>query len=265
MKKKYPVSVLVCGAVLAVLTALDQLLWQNPATGFCTVGPYWLRYIVVGAALLAVLLPGCPMKEKSPQFINDKEIRTLRHAMMFCAAVGGAVNLLGFFLGRSDRWALGLGVLQLVSAYWLFTFRDLPAKAPLSVPERSAAFGMVGTVSLYYLTVERFMLHQTGLARVGANMNLFSAIAALLLSVAWLWMLYLPERASAAVLIRRGRAVFLLCTCGEFTRSVCLMAQGALSLSGFLCSLNLALVGLFGLYTAACLQSGETSRGDRKV
>lgn len=257
MEKKYPVPILAGGALLAVFTAADQLLWQDPSTGFCKAGPFWLRYLFVGAVLLAVLLPGRRVGAAPAALVNDGAVRALRLALLFSAAVGGALDLLG---GAHERWTFALGFFQLVSALWLCTSLRHPANAPLAFPQGNALFGMAGTFSLYFLTLQRFVEHQTGLARVNATMNIFSATAALLLSVTVLWMLYVPGKASASALSLRGTAAFLLCTCVEFPRSVCMAIQGVLFLPTFFCSFGLAVAGLFGLYAAAS-QPGKTNSG----
>ena len=46
------------GALLGVGRGLDLALWTDPATGLCTAGPVWWRFLALGAGVLLSLGAG---------------------------------------------------------------------------------------------------------------------------------------------------------------------------------------------------------------
>ena len=261
MSKKFFIPAL--GALLAAFWTADQILWQDRETGFCAVGSAWPRYLLVLLVLAAALLPALRRsREKTVLLKNTPALAALRIGMALCAAAAGTLFLLPAFSSGYDLWKLALGALLLVTAVWLGLRCRLGREESLTRPEANALGGTAAALSLYVLTLERFVAHQTGLARVGATMSIFSAVAALLLAGYWLRLAYLPNEASPRGLYLRGVPAFLLCTCLELPQSLCQARFGLLSPAELLCSLGLALFGLAGLLAA--VQSGSQSRAEAK-
>lgn len=263
MKKKNICVVILVGIILAVLCTVDNLFWQDISTGFCKVGSHWVRYAAVAAAMAVCSFQALSIPADSnacPH--NTTPVVALRLAMLVCAALSGVMNLLNARTIGGEWWLPILGGLELLSAVWLAGRCVLEMGEPLMHIRTGVSGNIVASFSLYLLTLVRFVAHQTGIVRVGVTMSVFSAVAALLLAVSWLRMITLPDNVSGRKHFLYSAAAFLLSTCMELPRTLCLAFLGRCSIAEIACSLGLAAFGVLGVVTSA--QSGETNEGNSK-
>lgn len=255
MRKNWLRLIAVLYLVLGAAYGADRLLLTDAATGF-SVEPYWLRYGIMAAALLALLPLAMAIPGKSPAETPGSGYRWLA-LLAGCgfAACGAAYAL----AGKEVQYKL-LGILQLGSAIWLlavFLRRSVGSTEP---PTQGALPGIAATLSLYMLVPVRFMVHQTGIVRVGPTVQILSALAALVFAVCHLRLVQIPQFSSSRMVCASGMAAFLFCTCLEGSGMLAQWLQQEAEATELLCAAAMACVGLLGLYCAQAQYSGRTKQ-----
>ena len=159
------------------------------------------------------------------------------------AALGGT-KLAGW--AGLDAFGKAGAALYLVSAVWMLLLGRSRFTPEFEAPTRSALMGVAGTLSLYLLTISRFGLAPTGMARVDANFAALAALAALLFTAAQAKVAYVPGGRSGGWVFFTGSAAFLLCTCLAFPGALARFMVGAVGAADLAEAGALALVGLCG-------------------
>ena len=236
--------VLVCVAA-GVVRWLDVINYTDPATGFVTYGPAWARY-AVAAGVLALAALGSLLAPRRPAALCGQSapqglvcwLCAVGFAALAGARLAGWASLAGMALAQT--------VLCLVSAVWFFLLGTSRFTPDFETPTRSALWGVAGTLSLYLLTVCRFGLEPTGMARVGENFEALAALAALLFCTAQAKVAYLPGGRSGGWVFFTGLAAFLFCGCLALPGALAGWFTGQLALADLLEAAAVALVGLVG-------------------
>ena len=242
MKRFAAFLLLLVSALAGAARWLDVVNYTDLDTGFVTWGPAWARYAVAGGVLLLLAL-GALLAPRRPAALCGQS--TAQGVMCFLtgfgfAALGGA-KLAGW--AGLDAFGKAGAVLYLVSAVWMLLLGRSRFTPEFEAPTRSALMGVAGTLSLYLLTISRFGLAPTGMARVDAN---FAALAALLFTAAQAKVAYVPGGRSGGWVFFTGSAAFLLCTCLAFPGALARFMVGAAGAADLAEAGALALVGLCG-------------------
>ena len=231
-----------CLVLLAAIAAgaahwLDLVNFTDLATGFSSYGPLWARYAVAGAVAALCALASL-LAARRPVGLWQRSIAQGLVSLL-CAA-GFAV--LGGIGDHQGLW--------LFTALWMLLLAVARLSARSGLPSSSAVWGVAGTVSLYLLTVVRFIFKPSGIVRVAPTIQVFSALAALLFSTALLKSAYLPRANCGRWLSLTGSLAFFLCTCLELPQTLCLYLVSAADRDELLLSGCLGLLGLLGAVCA---------------
>ena len=248
---------LVCAAAGAVRW-LDVMYYTDLATGFVTWGSYLWRYALAGGVLVLLWLAGWMIPKTSTALKGQS---TTQGMLALLCGVGFAA-LGGVYLAAFDemgRFELALAVLYLVSGVWMLLLGRSRFTPEFEAPTGSALFGVAGTLALYLLTIKRFGLAPTGIARVNTTLEALAALVALLFCTAQLKSAYIPGGKSARWIWLSGMAAFLFCTCLALPSAVWTWLQGQSALRGMVEGVCLALVGLMGAVYALTVSSEERS------
>ena len=188
-----------CLALLA-LRVVDLLFFTDPATGFVTTGPAWLRWAVpMGASVLLWLL-GCLLPRDAVPHATPAQGAALLAAGAFFAVSGltGLADLPQALLAlAAGGWCLCFGVRLLRGSV-----RPLPAAwcLPVLVPE-------------LWALVRQFSVVPASTARLQCTYRVLGGAAALLLLCALFKLLFAPGTPCGRLAFRCGMAALLLCTC----------------------------------------------------
>lgn len=248
---------LVCAAAGAVRW-LDVMYYTDLATGFVTWGSYLWRYALAGGVLVLLWLASWMIPKTSTALKGQS---TAQGMLALLCGVGFAA-LGGVYLAAFDemgRFELALAVLYLVSGVWMLLLGRSRFTPEFEAPTGSALFGVAGTLALYLLTIKRFGLAPTGIARVNTTLEALAALVALLFCTAQLKSAYIPGGKSARWIWLSGMAAFLFCTCLALPSAVWTWLQGQSALRGMVEGVCLALVGLMGAVYALTVSSEERS------
>ncbi len=228
---------------------LDLVNFTDLATGFCTLWPVWYRYACLGLVLALGLLAS-RLAARCPEGL----LRRSRCLGLLCVATGAAYALYtGVKLVRlretEDLATLegAVTVLYLFTALWLLLLGVSRLSGYTGAPSARAWVGVLGTAAFFLLTVHRFSYMPTGIVRVVPTLEVFSALAALLLMQGAVKAFYLPRSGAGRGLFFRGYAAFTLCTCLELPQSLCLYLVGQADRMKLAESAVLGMVGLIGL------------------
>lgn len=243
-----------CLVLLAAIAAgaahwLDLVNFTDLATGFSSYGPLWARYAVAGAVAALCALASL-LAARRPVGLWQRSIAQGLVSLLCAAgfAVLGGIGLLRAV--QQDLTALIQQVLWLFTALWMLLLAVARLSARSGLPSSSAVWGVAGTVSLYLLTVVRFIFKPSGIVRVAPTIQVFSALAALLFSTALLKSAYLPRANCGRWLSLTGSLAFFLCTCLELPQTLCLYLVSAADRDELLLSGCLGLLGLLGAVCA---------------
>lgn len=238
-----------CLALLA-LRVVDLLFFTDPATGFVTAGPAWLRWAVpMGASVLLWLL-GCLLPRDAVPHATPAQGAALLAAGAFFAVSGltGLSDLPQALLAlAAGGWCLCFGVRLLRGSV-----RPLPAAwcLPVLVPE-------------LWALVRQFSVVPASTARLQCTYRVLGGAAALLLLCALFKLLFAPGTPCGRLAFRCGMAALLLCTCHEAPQAVYGLAHGLCGLSRAAFSLGQGALGLCGL--AMAYSSGPAQNSDKNT
>ena len=267
MKRIAAFLLLLVAATAGAARWLDVVNYTDLATGFVTWGPAWARYAVAGG-VLALLALGALLAPRRPAALCGQS--TAQGVTCFLAGFGFAAlagtKLAGW--AALDAFGKACAVLYLVSAVWMLLLGRSRFTPEFEAPTGSALWGVAGTLSLYLLTICRFGLAPTGMARVDANFAALAALAALLFTAAQAKVAYVPGGRSGGWVFFTGSAAFLMCTCLAFPGALARFMVGANSAADLAEAGALALVGLCGAvcaFGAVGEAAPESSRSGENV
>lgn len=265
MKKTATALVLLCAAVGGSAYALDLARTTDLHTGFVTAGSLWVRYAAIGMILLLMALASWILIPKSPAPAHRRSA-AVGVCMLLCgmafAAAGGA-GLLEYL--HSPGIGKTHSVLQLFTAVWFLLAAVSRLRPVPGAPAGSVFWGILGSLSIYLLTVMRFGFKPSGLVRLGPTVQVFSALLALVFVTLLLRRLYLPRAICGRGLYFCACAAFFLCTCLELPLTVAFWAADLLVPAQLLTSLALALVGVLGAACALALSERPQTSQETNV
>lgn len=231
------------GAVLCLLAGVARWLDLNNftdyQTGFALVGPYWARYLALGAvvALLWLLsLLAHPRSLPSP--------RPRWGSALLSFAAGGVLCMVAaqyYSWGSPVQWILPAisGIwLALLGVHWL----GLSYRTFIPLP-----LGIAGTLYFLYQTFLHGLTYAANLQRIGVVWEALAYLAALWFLVKLLRLVYLPGEPGLAGCYRAGMVAFLMDSCLALPQGVWNWLAGQGTVTGLMELLTLGLVGLLGL------------------
>lgn len=248
--------VLLVGCAAGAAHWLDMVNFTDLSTGFAAYGPLWARYAVGGAVALLCVLAGL-LASRRPEGLWRRSVSqglvSIVCGLSF-AALGGSG-----LAGAAGPAALAQQLFWLLTALWLLLLGAARLSSRPCLPTASAAWGVAGTVSLYLLTVARFIFKPSGIVRVAPTVQVFSALAALVFSTVLLKAFYLPRANCGRALSLTGCLCFFLCTCLELPQTICLYLVNQAARADLMLSGALGLLGLLGAVCAMTAAGGEAA------
>ncbi len=239
---------------------LDLVNYTDLTTGFITYGPYWVRYAVLGLLLLLTALASLMVPRRCAVHTGSEPVQGLLCLPVgICFAVLGGMRLNSLIQAfRQTEQApvktTGLDniltVLFFFSALWFLLLGLSRLSSRSETPTTNAIAGIMGTLSLYLLTIQRFCLTPTGVARVESILDSLAALAVLLFAVAQAKNAYLYSQRGGAWLYFTGMTAFLLAACLALPGAVAGYLVGEVSHIRLTEALVLGLCGLCGLAAA---------------
>lgn len=241
---------------------VDWTLFREPQTSFTVLGSVWWRYaglaLLIAVLALLSLAAGRTARGQQTRPGGSRFLRLgfgLQAAGFFAGGVLQAAGALGVLVGRGKTgaetlWSLVLSVFFLIGGVWAL---NCAAGSGRGVPASTLPLGAFADIGLFLLCLKRFITAPTSIARVMPTLDIFEAMAAMLLVCALLRALYLPaEKSAAQRLFFFGSAGFLFCFCLPAAKLVSrlLTAQH----SSFAADLPVLGAGLLGLTVAVCVQ-----------
>ena len=277
MKKTIQILLMLTGLGTGVLCWLDATRWIDPATGFPTMGPVWVRY---GAGLALFLLAAAASTLSVRHFsVMAKRSKSAAAAAMgsgvLCAVIGAfrlakafpnlqALVAAGKAIeGEGFQWYLVnfiqncggdtlMGVFALFfawtmisqSVYWC-------VKSPGEYPSGGVYCAMSGILYLGGVAFERFLMNTSSVYRVYHVWQLLSIMLAVLFMLSLLRVTFFPETNREKSCTRNGLACFYGCTCCDAVFTMALWRMGGqVTMGNLLTSLLLGMIGLLGLAVA---------------
>lgn len=215
--------VFILSILLGVLRTADLIFGTDAATGLCTVGSVWWRYLALGIVVLAAVLAGRRTAAKA------EAVRS-RHPAAGVLAFAGAVC---FLAAAGMQFALGAAaglsgfvrcILECACSVWLSTM----GRSWLSPGEWKKPFGglylaVAGSLLFYWNVLMRFMENSSSWHRVQPTAAVWQALAALVFLAALARALHVPQPGNEKTLCAAALAAFVLCLCWQLPRVVLLM------------------------------------------
>ncbi len=228
---------------------LDLVNYTNLSTGFVNGDP-WIRYAMLGMVLLLVGLASLlvPRRTRFPTAPSPVQGMLCIPTGLAFAVLGG-MRIAAQFMAQS-RADQALTVLYLITAVWYFLLGLAQLSESRQSPTGSAIVGVVGTLSFYLLTIRRFCLAPTGVARVSSMLASLAALAVLLYGAAQVRSAYVPAEKGGTWLYFTGMSCFLLAACLALPGAVCAFMVGEASVIDLAEAIALGFVGLCGLTSA---------------
>ena len=259
MRKFAGILLLLVGAGAAAARWLDLASFTDADTGFCLVGSVWVRYAVVAVLLAVGLLASC-MASRRPAAAEGRSIPLLLTAGLSAAAfaAAGAMQLAVCWQQRSfSALETARAVLALAAAWWLAAQAICWAGHGDARPAGGVAGGVIGSLFFFLLTFQRFVTNYSSIYRIAQSTQVFSALAALVLTAVLLRVCTFPESRWGRKLYLAGIEAFYLCTCLELPQAVFLWQNGKTTLADLSVSGALAMLGLMGAAASMAALSRE--------
>lgn len=246
MRKKCAVITLCICAAIGVLHIADLVLYTDLITGFNTYGSVAIRYIVLFVGALICALPLLYKKGSIHTPPIGKAHCVCLAACGIVSEIYGFFNVLKFTFSGSGALAFARGALFVVFGVFCF-IAALRIKTSNYSGQAVMFIGVIGSLSLYLLTIERFIGRASSLYRFAPTLGVLSALAALAFSTQLIKMVCLDEEhRNYNMLATTGQISFLLCTCMELPHSIYLFAMGLAPLNDVMLCLLLGILGLIG-------------------
>ena len=237
--------------LLGIARTADLLLGTDPVSGLCVVGPVWVRYAALGAAVLAAVLVGRHCAGSAKNLQQPKKSAGVLSALAGVLLVVTAGLRLYFAQFMGVTWGIR-AVLELLCAVWMLVLaRSWLSKTGWTAPKGGLPLAVLGSVLFYWNVLMRFMENSSSWHRAAPTSAVWQMLAALLFLSALARALYLPEPGNGKALCASGLAAFCLCLCWEFPQLV----QGLVYPGGYLTDIPfhaaLCLIGMLGGVCAA--------------
>lgn len=236
---------LVCIAA-GIVHTIDLATNTNLTTGFVEYGNIWVRYAVLATLLLFILLASFLAPKYSASFggaSGTQGFVSILCGLCFAVAAGAGFPTLqaGFTLQAL------CSVLYLFTAVWFFALGASRFAAQLEAPSANALFGVVGTLSLFFLCIERTATNPSNPTRISLILYGLSSVAALVFCSVQLKIAYVPGGRDGEAIYLWGMASFFLCTCLSLPDAAYRFAQGSMDFANFMPHLSLAMIGISGI------------------
>ena len=227
----------------------DLLLGTDPVSGLCVVGPVWVRYAALGAAVLAAMLVGRHCAGSAKNLQQPKKSAGVLSALAGVLLVVTAGLRLYFAQFMGVTWGIR-AVLELLCAVWMLVLaRSWLSKTGWTAPKGGLPLAVLGSVLFYWNVLMRFMENSSSWHRAAPTSAVWQMLAALLFLSALARALYLPEPGNGKALCASGLAAFCLCLCWEFPQLV----QGLVYPGGYLTDIPFhAALCLIGMLAGVC-------------
>lgn len=251
------IIVLLC-VLLGLGRGADLAFATDAATGLCTAGAVWWRYLALGAVVLAAVLAG-RSRPLPPEPLRSRRpaAGVLAFAGAVCMLAAGAAQ---FVLAAGTVSTFVRILLEVACAVWLSSLgRSWLRRDGWKTPTGGLPVAIAGSALFYWNVLMRFMENSSSWHRVQPTAAVWQEMAALLLLAALARTLYLPRPENGRSLHAAALAAFCLCLCWELPRVLLLLAAGfgggmAAVLPELLSGLALCCIGGMGL---ACTRKGK--------
>lgn len=261
MKRTFTILLMLLCMGAGVLHGVELVRYTDLSHDFIQYGPYWVRYVVLALLLLAI----AGVSLKLPKYSTpNTDTAPIRGGFCLLTGIGfaalGGLRLENF--GRTDRINQLLTILFLLSAIWFLLLGRCQLSSQLESPTYTAWIGILGTLSLYLLTIQRFCVNPSGVVRVGSTLAGLAALAALLFAAAQSKAAYVPEKQGGRWLYFTGFTVFLLADCLVLPGAIAEFVIGQIEIAQLAEAIALALLGLCGLAAAFAAQRRPAAQPD---
>ena len=260
MKPLELIIVLLC-VLLGLGRGADLAFATDAATGLCTAGSVWWRYLALGAVVLAAVLVG------RGRPLPEEPLRSRRPAAGVLA-LAGAVCMLAV---GAEQFVFSAGtvstfvriLLEAACAVWLSSLgRNWLRGDGWKTPAGGLPVAIAGSALFYWNVLMRFMENSSSWHRVQPTAAVWQMLAALLFLSALARALYLPQPGNGKALCASGLAAFVLCLCWQLPRMAFLLtglgwaapAVWPEILAGF----GLCCIGGMGAVCAKTCANGQT-------
>ena len=251
MKPLEFVVVLLC-VLLGLGRGADLAFATDAATGLCTAGAVWWRYLALGAVVLAAVLVG-HSRPLPPEPLRSRRpaAGVLAFAGAVCMLAAGAAQFV-FAAGTVSTFVRIL--LEVACAVWLSNLGCSWLRGDgWKTPAGGLPLAIAGSALFYWNVLMRFMENSSSWHRVEPTAMVWQMLAALVFLSAMVRALWLPETSNGRQLCEAGICTFLLCFCWELPRVLVLLFHGitAADLPEVLFGFGMCCIGALGLFTVA--------------
>lgn len=215
------VVVLFC-VLLGLGRGTDFAFATDAATGLCTAGSVWLRYIALGAVVLAAVLVG-RSRPLPPEPLRSRRpaAGVLAFAGAVCMLAAGAAQFV-FAAGTVSTFVRIL--LEVACAVWLSNLgRSWLRGDGWKTPAGGLPLAIAGSALFYWNVLMRFMENSSSWHRMQPTAAVWQALAALVFLAALARALHVLQPGNAKTLCAAGLAAFALCLCWQLPRVVVLL------------------------------------------
>ena len=249
------VVVLLC-VLLGIGRGADLAFATDAATGLCTAGAVWWRYLALGAVVLAAVLAGRsrPLPE-TPLRSRRPAAGVLAFAGAVCMLAAGAAQ---FVLAAGTVSTFVRILLEVACAVWLSNLgRSWLRRDGWKTPGGGLPLAIAGSALFYWNVLMRFMENSSSWHRVQPTAAVWQVLAVLVFLAALARALHIPQPDNGKTLCAAGLAAFALGLCWQLPQCFALLAGNGMGLAvmpDFFAGLGLCCVGsIGGVCAAACL------------
>ena len=221
MKPLEFVVILLC-VLLGLGRGADLAFATDAATGLCTAGAVWWRYLALGAVVLAAVLAG-RSRPLPPEPLRSRRpaAGVLAFAGAVCMLAAGAAQFV-FAAGTVSTFVRIL--LEVACAVWLSNLgRSWLRGDGWKTPAGGLPLAIAGSALFYWNVLMRFMENSSSWHRVTPTAAVWQELAALLFLSALARALYLPQPGNRKALCAAGLAAFVLSLCWQLPQTLLLM------------------------------------------
>ena len=211
MKPLEFVVILLC-VLLGLGRGADLAFATDAATGLCTAGAVWWRYLALGAVVLAAVLAG-RSRPLPPEPLRSRRpaAGVLAFAGAVCMLAAGAAQFV-FAVGTVSTFVRIL--LEVACAVWLSTSRrSWLRRDGWKTPAGGLPLAIAGSALFYWNVLMRFMENSSSWHRVQPTAAVWQVLAALVFLAALARALYLPAAGKRPHPARSGACSLLRCAC----------------------------------------------------
>ena len=253
------IIVLLC-VLLGLGRGADLAFATDAATGLCTAGAVWWRYLALGAVVLAAVLAG-RSRPLPPEPLRSRRpaAGVLAFAGAVCMLAAGAAQ---FVLAAGTVSTFVRILLEVACAVWLSNLgRSWLRGDGWKTPAGGLPLAIAGSALFYWNVLMRFMENSSSWHRVAPTAMVWQLLAGLMFLSALARALYLPGTSDGRTLCAGGLAAFALCLCWELPTVLQTLVQeggGALLSPTLLFRLGLCCVGALGALSAVrCTRTAQ--------